>query len=256
MSERNKCIQAIIISITQQGENNKSVCILSPDIGLFYAILYGGSKSRLRSLIQPFNIGKLWIYTDETKKSIKITDFEVSDYHLNIHTNLYKIWSVNLACEILLKTHCAGDENRSFYLLKAFIKGIDSSEENEAKLGTIRFLWRYTAMLGVQPEILKCSYCKCRTLSKEVHYMPFSSSVVCSDCIKEIPLTPDKNMSFKLSKNAIIYLASINELSPGKVRALKIDSESVNELKQFTFYIIEQAIGSKLKTIETGMGIL
>lgn len=251
MSERNKCVQAIILNITPQGENNRRICALSSDMGLFYATLYGGPKSKLRSLVQPFNAGKLWIYNDEAKKSIKITDFEVLDCHISLHTSLYKIWTANLACEVLLKTHCAGDEKKAFTLFSAFINGIDRCEEKEAMLGTVRFLWRYLALLGVQPEIELCEHCKSNVLSKNCCYIP-GTGLLCSDCSN----LPENTLYFPLSSNALVYLASINELSPGKVRALTIDSQSVYELKQFTFYLIEQAVASKLKTIEIGMGIL
>lgn len=255
MSERNKCIQSIILTVTPQGENNRRVCALSSDSGLFYATLYGGSKSKLRSLVQPFNAGKLWIYTDESKKSVKITDFEVEDCHLSLHTSLYKIWTANLACEILLKTHCAGDEKKAFTLFSAFINGIDRCDEKETMLGTIRFLWRYINLLGVQPEIERCTHCKSTTLAKNCCYVP-SSGLLCCDCTNFTELNSEKMQFFPLNSNAIVYLASINELSPGKVRSLTIDSNTAYELKQFTFYLIEKAVSTKLKTIETGMGIL
>ncbi len=255
MSERNKCVQAIILTITPQGENNRRVCALSSDDGLFYAILYGGPKSKLRSLVQPFNAGNLWVYSDESKKSIKITDFEVSDCHLSLHTSLYKIWTANLACEILLKTHCAGDEKKAFTLFSAFINGIDRCDEKEAMLGTIRFLWRYLALLGVQPEIERCVHCKSNAFRKDCFFIPYAG-LVCSDCADASSLHSGKTPFFPLHQNALVYLASINELSPGKVRSLVLDNQSAYELKQFTFFLIEQAVSTKLKTIETGMGIL
>ncbi len=256
MSERNKCIQAIILTITPQGENNRRICVLSSDMGLFYATLYGGPKSKLRSLVQPFNAGKLWIYNDALKKSIKITDFEVTDSHINIHTNLYKIWTVNFACEILLKTHCAGDEKKAFTLFCAFTNGIDKCDDKESLLGTIRFLWRYLALLGIQPDISQCSHCKSNLLNKNCYYLPAYSEMVCEDCFKSLYFNTEKMLCFPLNKNSVLYLSAINELSPGKVRSLLIDSQTVYELKQFTFYLIEQAVTSKLKTIEMGMGIL
>ncbi len=55
MGERNRRTKAIIISIRIQGESNRTVTVLSPDDGIFYATLYGGPKSRMRSLVQQFN---------------------------------------------------------------------------------------------------------------------------------------------------------------------------------------------------------
>ena len=257
MSERNMCVQAIILTAASQGENNRSICALSADMGLFYATLYGGPKNKLRSLVQPFNMGNLWIYRDKARQSVKITDFEVIDSHINLHTNLYKIWAANLACEILLKTHCAGDAKSAFALFNAFIKGLDVTGEKESILGTIRFLWRYLAILGVQPSIEECSQCGCNFKDNNFCYIPSSSCIICTDCAGTLTAEDyERQTYFPLRRSSISYLNSINTISPGKVRSLVIDSQTVYELKKFIFFLTEQAVGKKLKCIETGMGIL
>ena len=78
MGERNKSTKATVLSIKKSGENNRSVLFISPDEGLFYATLFGGPKSKLKSLIQNFYSGTLWLYEDEVKKTRKITDFSFS----------------------------------------------------------------------------------------------------------------------------------------------------------------------------------
>ena len=64
MSERNLCTEVLILTVKNQGENNRVICALSPELGIFYAILYGGPKSKLKSLVQPFYSGKMWLYDD------------------------------------------------------------------------------------------------------------------------------------------------------------------------------------------------
>src|SRR5574344_511702 len=159
MADRNSITTAIILTVQEQGENNRTACAFSADLGVFYATLYGGAKSKMRALVQPFNSGTLWLYIDEVRHSKKITDFDVTNCHPTLRTSLYKMWAANLAAELVLKTKCAGDDKESFRLLSAYIDGIDACDENNARLGTIRFLWRYLGLLGVQPDVHECIQC-------------------------------------------------------------------------------------------------
>ncbi len=251
MAERNKNTQVVILSVTEQGEQNRSIRMLSADMGLFYATLYGGAKNKLRSMVQAFTSGTVWFYADEVKKTKKIKDFDIQDEHPTLRTNLYKLWAANLASEILLKTKCAGEEKQSYVLFKAFIDGIDKSDEKEARLGTVRFLWRYLGLLGVRPAVDACSLCGIPLGTAPAVYSPISSGLLCRDCFIEENL-----LHFSLSTESLAYLKAIEQLPPGKVRAMTISAAAVFELKSLTFYLIEEAVGSKLKTIETGMGIL
>src|SRR5574344_858246 len=105
---RNTSFESLILSTRPQGENNRSVCAFSSDDGIFYATLYGGPKSKLRALASPFNRGRMWLYRDEVRKTAKITDFDVQNFHPSFRENLYKSWAASLAAEVILKTKCAG----------------------------------------------------------------------------------------------------------------------------------------------------
>lgn len=259
MSDRNKQTPAIIFSLREQGEQNRIVTALSPEMGIFNCMLYGGPKSRLRSMVQPFNTGIMYIYTDNIKHSVKITDFDAKKIHLSLRENLFKSWAASLAAEIVLKTKCAGDPQNAYILLSALLDGIDAVNENEARLGMLRFLWRYLGILGVQPEVRECSSCGTSLLSKELFpsYMEKNNGFICSDCI---PYSEEKLQNeasfFKTDIHAITYLAAINELPPAKVRELILPAESAFRLKRLLYNLIEKAVGSKLETLESGIGIL
>ena len=248
MAERNKRSQALILTVKQMGESNRAVCALTKDLGIVHATLYGGPKSKLKSLVQPFNAGELWIYDDKTRHSCKITDFEVTKTHLSLHSSLYKIWAAELATEIMLKTKCAGDEQRSYILLSAFVDGIDASDENGARLGTIRFLWRYLGMLGVQPDVERCALCNRPLTDGSATYTAETSGFVCTNC--------EPQGDFSADADGLAYLNAINTCTPGAVRAMTISAESTYAIKRILFHLISQAVGTKLTTIETGMGIL
>ena len=255
MGERNSQTKAIILSVKAQGENKRSVTALSPDLGIFYATVYGGPKSKLRSLAQQFNSGTAYIYTDESKRSRKLSDFDAENVHPTLRTNLYKMWAANLGAELVMKTKCAGDDKTSFLLLKSFIDGIDACDEAGARLGTIRFLWRYLRLLGVQPEIHECSGCGSELLIQKnpIYYVPFQSAFFCADCSSTFSDAPD---TIQVTSGGLKYLAAINELRPGEVRAMKIEKNDAYAIKRLVYFMIEQAAGSKLNALESGAGIL
>ena len=257
MGERNKSTEAIILSVHIQGENNRTVCALSPETGIFYCTLYGGPKSVLRSLVQPFNSGTIWLYENTARHSTKITDFDVKSCHLSFRTSLYKMWAANLASELIVKTKCAGENEKAFILFKALTDGMEATDENGARLGMLRFLWRYMGLSGLQPNVTQCVSCgenliaPGKTDSGMALYNSSLHGFLCTDC-----MNARENKNLIVDKDALTYLAAINTLTPGKVRSLVLSSESAWRLKQFLYELTEEACGCRLNTLESGAGIL
>ena len=59
-----------------------------------------------------------------------------------------------------------------------------------------------------------------------------------------------------LSLEAVRYLDAVSRLSPYKARAFEVSDEALGELKRLVFFLSEQAAGTKLQSLATGMGIL
>ena len=264
MGDRNKTTDAIILNLSRQGENNWTATLLSPDTGIFYATVYGGPKSKLRSLVQRFNIGKLYYYDDSQRNLRKISDFDVTNYHQTFCSDIYKVWAANLGAELVIKTKAAGDYRNAFTLLSAFLNGIDASDEKGARLGTVRFLWRYLRLLGVQPDVSCCVSCSSPLLQEESSdgkkgfaYFQNMNGFLCRDCLASYGQSKENmNQSLFVSHNALEYLMAINTQTPGKVRAMTISAEDAYDIKRLVYLLAEQAAGSRLKTLESGALIL
>lgn len=220
VGERNRRVQAVILKVRDTGAGNSLVTMLTAEGGITTSLLYGGPKSKLRSQIQPFNSGNVWLYEDKAKETSKITDFEVCAAHMRLKANLYKIWAASLAAEVVLKTHAAGEPKDTFVLLSAFLDGIDASDEGESRLGMVRFLWRYLGLLGVRPQVSECA------------------------------------AGFRLDRDAVAYLEAMSIMRPGEVRQLPLGAESLQQLKDMTFSLITEAAGGRLSTMEMGFSIL
>ena len=257
---RNISMPALVLSVQMQGENNRRVTIFSPGEGIFFATLYGGPKSKLRSLVSPMNSGILYLYRDEAKNQVKITDFDVKNYHLSFRENLFKTYAASFATEILMKTKCAGFPEESWKIMNGFLDGMELSDEDESRLGLVRFLWRYLGLLGIRPDTDFCAQCGSSlfagkfsdsAVSLNYTFSPFDNGFSCPDCA---PVA--REHEFSISKAGITYLEAVSRLAPKAVREITISGKTLLEMKQLAYYLIEQACGSKLKSLESGVGIL
>ena len=256
---RNFSTPALILSTQISGENNRRVTVFSPDEGIHFATLYGGPKSKLRSLVSPMNSGLLYLYRDQVKNQTKITDFDVKNYHLSFRENLFKTYAASFATEILIKTKCAGSPKEAWKIINGFLDGIDLSSEDESRLGLIRFLWRYLGLLGVRPDSAFCVSCASSlhsgkftsdSLSLKYSYSPFENGFLCPDC------SSFQAGTFTLSKAALTYLEAVSSLSPKEVRKIAVSGKTLLEMKNLVYNLIEQNCGSKLNSLESGIGIL
>lgn len=267
--ERNFYTNALILSSRIFGENNRILTLLTPDRGVIDAVLYGGRKSRLRSLASPFHTGVIWLYNDETRHSIKITDFDASKFRPSLHENLYKTLAASFCSELLIKTK-SGNEDSQYSILwtltNGFLDGLELTDEKGAKLGLLRFIWRFLSIQGVQPDIDSCCVCESEFLSEasignqernmlsyKAYYDESKQGFLCNECSSGITAS---SYRFPLTAEACSYLKAVNELSPKDVRQIHLHVESVNQMHDLLMYLSEKCAGSKLQTLESGKGIL
>ena len=258
---RSTSTSAIVLSLRPLGENNSSVTLLTSDNGIVYAVLYGGPKSRLRSLVSQWNSGKVWLYENPEKNQIKISDFEVVNYHPSFSQNLFKSYAASLAAEIAIKTRCAGSASQCHRLVSGFLDGMELCDEEQSRLGLLRFLWRYLELLGIQPN--SHAYCNCGKTFLDTRFAPnavsyyngMENSFICPDCVESGGSSQSGNM-INVHFSAVQYLSALTVLSPSEARKLSIDQEVYGQIRQLVFFLIENSIDQKLNSIETGMGIL
>ncbi len=244
--ERNSSVHGLILSARPCGENNRIVTVLSSERGLFDAMQYGGRKSRLRSMVQIFHSGTMWIYEDNAKEQIKITDFDVSSYRLSLRESLIKNWAASVAMEVILKTKCAGENEKCWILANAFLDGLDFTDESETKTALLRFLWRYLNLMGLDAQTSVCSLCQ-KPLTTLGIYSKSESSFICSDCFQT---AFNENSPFALSGEALRFLEAVKYKSSKESRAIKLSDNAKGELQNALFTLIENAAGSKLNSLK------
>ena len=57
--QRTFTYQALVINVKPIGENNSSITLLTEEKGIIHAVLYGGPKSKMKSLVALWNFGNI-----------------------------------------------------------------------------------------------------------------------------------------------------------------------------------------------------
>lgn len=248
---------ALILSVKATSEKAYGVRVFTRT-GIENATLFGGPKSRLRSLVCPWNRGRIWLYKSDAKNICKITDFDVVEYHLSFRENLFKMYAANLAAEILINTRCAGSPKECWTLVNGFLDGMELSEEKGARIGLLRFLWRFIDLLGIKPQTAFCpqcsaSYCDENAPQSAVYSENENGFVCCNcaDCSQEAT-----KGRFVLGNEAINYLQAVSSLSPRQSRAIVISARSFSQIRNLCFFMAESACGRRLNALKTGSEIL
>lgn len=256
---------ALVLSSRIIGEDNRIVSFLSPERGVFEAILYGGRKSKLRSMVSPFHSGKGWFYNDESRHSIKITDFDPSAFRPSLRENLYKTCAASFAAELVIKTQ-GGTEpdelSRLWTLVNGFLDGLDLSSDEDAHLGTLRFIWRYLELLGMQPDASSCEVCGRPFLDEDTVFLPKTTDsmleyydeagkcFLCNEC------AAGPQGLLPVTEEGMQYLAALSVLTPAEVRRLPVHADTYQKLHDLLYTLIRTETGIKFRTLEAGEGIL
>lgn len=252
--------KATVLRLQVRGESNYIATILTPE-GISSATLYGGAKSRLRSLVSPMNSGTMYMTSDEARHSAKINDFDVKSYHPSFRENLFKMLASSFATELLMKTHCAGSPGDAWILFNGFLDGMEFFDEREARIGLVRFMWRYIDILGVRPDTSYCAACgeefssgDGKNASHALSYSVISNGFICRGCAEGGSI-PQSDSALPVSGMTLRYLDSVARLSPREARALREPEEVYREAQDLCIAILESVCGTSFTTLRTCAGI-
>jgi DNA repair protein RecO (recombination protein O) len=251
MSNRSWSTEALVLSLTPFGEGHREALLLTETRGLVHAAVFGGAKSKLRSLVSPYQTGTVWIYADPVKKSAKITDFDVHSYRPGIRESLVRTWCAALCAELVTRSHGIAD----WRLVNGFLDGIAVAGDDECRRGLLRFIWRILGSAGISPDIGSCVRCGAplggeKDENAVLYYSPYEEACVCEACVR------NEERRFPLSTPARAYLAAVDTASPALVRTISLTAGDYADLRQFLFFLASRMIDGPLKTLETGDGIL
>ncbi|HET7838685.1 MAG TPA: recombination protein O N-terminal domain-containing protein, partial [Rectinemataceae bacterium] len=148
MPSRNPVYEALVLRSRESPAGDRILTLMSSELGLVDAFVFGGPKSRLRSLASPYASGRAFVYLDPVKDFRKLSDFEVIDSFPAIREDLDRLWAAGLVAEILIKTSGGGgDYPEVFALARDTLHGLDASPPGRAAYPIVLFCWRLVYLL-------------------------------------------------------------------------------------------------------------
>lgn len=226
---------------------------LSADSGLVEAFVFGGPKSRLRSLAAPYHAGTAWIYRDPVKDLRKLSDFDARETYPTLRENLRKIWAASYFAETVLRTDAAGGESREvFDLLRAGLSALDAGGEADVDYVCLQYGWRLLGLMGLRPDPRSCG--QCGVLFPEGQGAAFSRSQSAFQCSRCAGAEGQGFLGdeMALSGGALRYLAASEVLPFRDALRIRPSGEDLPILKALVFHLVRSAAEGELRTLARG----
>ena len=145
---------ALTLRVKSSGESNREAWFLTEEEGLVRATVFGGPKSRFRSLVSPFHQGKLWIYHDPVRDSRKVNDFDVQFYRMGIRELWERAACADALAETILSSSAGGGNwSQALELAGAVLDALEGADAALCTRLAVYFLWHWIQLLGLGPEL-------------------------------------------------------------------------------------------------------
>lgn len=178
---RDQSFKALILRSRQSGESNRLVSLLCAEKGLIEALVYGGPKSKLRSLAVPWHAGRAWVYYDPVKDWYKLSDFDAALTFPSLRASLAHSIAASLMTELVLRTRASGgDFGAVLDLILASLSALDSGYG--ALDEALAFIWNFSRLAGTIPHISACARCG-EGFSGDAWYALRDGDFICPACI-------------------------------------------------------------------------
>lgn len=249
--ERNATCKGIVLRNYRIGEMHKGVVLLSDRFGLVSAIAHGAysQKGKLRGVTNMFCSGTFYLYHNPTKNSTKITDVAVDEFHRRIRDELSSFYAASLWAEIIVKSYAGGEDGARVFALLRNALGALEREIDVASRASVQFIWRYLAILGVQPTLRECAATGGGLeVAESATYSRLHGGFV----------TPafSETGDIEISAGARRYLEHTTGLGFDDALSVRLDSASLASLKSALFAMAQDTVDSGLNTLRIGEAFL
>ena len=249
--------QAMVLRLSPFGEGHVMVDLLTPEEGVLPAMAYGlrSPRSSLRGKVVPFARGTVWLYRDPRRERAKITDFAVERYALTLQEDLTAFYHANLWAEVVWRTHASGDTGGEVYAL--LDQGLDllahpvdrlTREARSRQVG-LGLLWRYLAILGVQPDLDVCVASEQPFAPGESRYYHRADGGLVGEAWAG-PLMP------RVSSGGVAFLRAAQDRGLAIVTARQLEEETIAEVRSFVLAAVQDAADRPLNTVAVAGGLL
>jgi DNA repair protein RecO (recombination protein O) len=263
VASRNLTYEVLVLRAKEIPSGSRVATMLSADVGLIDAFVFGGPKSKLRSLASPWSSGRAFLYHDPVRDYLKLSDLEVTDPHSGLRDGLRKIMSASLVAELLIKTSGGGgDYPEVLALARDCLHGLERLPESRTDYPLVLFIWRLVGIVGLLPDTRTCVLCDREFADGEARtWLQGEGGFACLRC------RPSRAEGAAAGSNSD---SSAPSLSSGAVRWLEraavrpfaealdasLDASSLAGLRRLAFGLARSAAEGTLESLHSGSGIL
>jgi DNA repair protein RecO (recombination protein O) len=274
---RNIVYESLVLRARESPGGDRILCLMTAEAGIQDVFVFGGPKSKLRSLASPYSSGRAFVYLDPARDFRKLSDFEVTESFTGLREGLKKIWAAGLVAEFLLKTSGGGgDFPEVLALARAAMRGLESCRDDEADYPLLLFLWRMIELLGLLPEAEHCSVCGLPFPEGAGRLYSFAAGgFLCPDCARSETSGGSERSggsgesrgwgggrslaefpNYVISAGAARWLSRSAALPFADASRLGLDASSLAGLKALVFGLARSAADAPLASLSVGAGIL
>ena len=254
---RNLSYSALTLRVKASGESNREAWFLTSEDGLVRATVFGGPKSRLRSLVAPFHGGRLIIYHDPVRDSRKVTDFDVFSYRAGLSLLLERVMTASAVAETIIFSHGGGGNwPEALKLAGDVLDALDIADAEACSRIVVYFFWRWARFLGVGPAVhcvneaaggneaggaceLKADRVLWYSVRKELFF--------CENCVRCHEQRGGEPF-FAVGAGAADWLKKVDYLSPADLAGVTLDAASLKQAKILSQAVIAGVLGRRLST--------
>jgi len=253
MATRSASFEALILRSKEVPSGARVATLLSAEDGVVEAFVFGGGKSKLRSLASPWHYGRAWIYRDAAKGLVKLTDFDPEREFAAVRGSLEAIAAASFASELMLATSAlGGDWPDALELTVAALAAFDeaASRGDQGLLGRAVSLFALRALdaMGLGPDSGECRSCAGVMGDDAIHsYSRRSGGFVCARCAGR---EPD---AIPLPPGAVAWLGAAARRPFADAVRVGLADEAARALKACALDLAEKAAETPLRTLKSGL---
>ncbi|MDR2393878.1 MAG: recombination protein O N-terminal domain-containing protein [Treponema sp.] len=249
--ERHHIYSALVLKVRPSGESNREAFFLTQEAGILRATVFGGPKSKFRALVSPFHQGRLWVYHNPVRDSRKLTDFDVQSWRFGIREHYQRVMTAGAILELVLESQGSGGNwARAWDLANRTLDALDHADAGTCIRIFIHFLWTWTCLLGLRPDIHHCASCTCEApVDGLLLWNDREGTLYCPSCAG---VSPEKPGSLGLGEWVAFgpgvrrWLGAVENQDPEVVGRYTLDLPSLSQAKALVTRIMARALGKRL----------
>jgi len=253
MAIRTATYEAVILRSKEVPSGARVVTLLSAEDGLVDAFVFGGGKSKLRSLASPWHAGRAWIYRDAAKGLVKLTDFDPAKEFAGLRGDLGAIAAASFVSEFMIATSALGGDwadslDLSLSALSALDEAAAGRDARAADRAVSLFVIRALELMGLMPDPDECASCAGGIRRDAIHsYSRLTGGFACGRCAAAEP------ESVALPPGALAWLDAAGRKGFGDAVRVGLGDEAAAALKAVALDLARKAADAPLRTLNSGL---